>query len=259
MTKKSMLPDKKSEGKQGRSRRGTSPLFLESSSEENAVSRSAVKIPKWYLLRSRGKLKKEFISNLVAEYCKPVRLSDKQVFIPTEMDIKDYTQELFKLSIKQLVQIGKIEEAKPKLSMLDKLAKLKKRKALLVSVYHKNGSRTHYVCARHTRILRINEYKYLCPPNMGNYDNKYSMMSYSYYEDNPFPIQFLSDYKSTTPEGQTIPDAELLEKTMEFEFAQKLAHSKLGERMNIAMIFSILGFLCSAATVILCLKGFNMI
>lgn len=221
--------------------------------------KSEVRIPKWYAVKVRAKLKKDLITGLVGEYAKPVKLPGKQEFRPTDLDIKDYTEELYKLSLKQLVQIGRIEEAKPKLSTVDKFAKLSKRKALLITVYHKNGSRTHYVCAKHTRVVTINEHLYLCPPNMGNYDNKYNMMSYSYYENNPFPIQFNDDYQSTDPRGITIPDGEFLKKTNDFEFAQRLAHSKLKEKINLAMLFSLLAFVCSAVTLILCVKGFKII
>ena len=223
------------------------------------IPKPEVKIPKWYLLSSRTKLKKELIQTLLKEYQEPIKLTPKQSFQPTEMDIKDYMNELQKLSLKQILQIQKIEEAKPKLSITDKVAKINKKKALLVTIYHKNGSRTHYVCARHTRVLKINEHKYMCPPNMGNFDNKYNMMSYSYYENNPFPIMYNNDYRSQTPEGITIPDGELLASTMEFEFAQKLTHSTMASKISIAVVFSILGFVCSAATLVICVKGFNII
>ena len=218
-----------------------------------------LKIPKWYLLRARASIKKNIIGALLEEYDQPVKLTSKQSFKPTELDVQDYKQELYKLNLKQLLQIKKIEEAKPKLAVLDRLAKLNKRKALLVTIYHKNGSRTHYVCSKHTRVITINEHQYLCPPNMGNYDNKYRMMSYLYFENNPFPVQLIDDYRSTTPEGITVPDGELLKTTKDFEFAQRLAHSNLKDKVNLAVIFSLLAFVCSAASVILCLKGFQMI
>ena len=74
-----------------------------------------IKIPKWYLLRARGKLKKDLIQTHVDEYAKPIKLAGKQSFQPTEMDIKDYANELYKLNLKQIVQIGMIEAAKPSL------------------------------------------------------------------------------------------------------------------------------------------------
>lgn len=222
-------------------------------------SKDTLAIPKWYLLRARASLKKDIIKDLLLEYEKPVKLTNKQSFKPTTLDVQDYKEELYKLNMKNLLQIKKIEEAKPKLSWLDKASKLNKRKAMLVSIYHKNGSRTHYICSKYTRVIIVNEHQYLSPPNMGNYDNKYKMMSYAYYENNPFPIQFRDDYQSITPEGITIPDGELLKTTKDFEFAQRLAASNLKSTMNLALIFSLLAFVCSAATTILCLKGFNMI
>lgn len=217
------------------------------------------KLPKWYKLRNRASIKKQIIQELVSEYSMPVKLSPKVSFRPTDLDIKDYAEELYKLGLKQLLMIGKFNEAKTRLSVTDKISKLKRRKALLVRVYHKNGSCTHYVCSKHTRILKINALTYLCPPNKGNFDNKYGMMSYCYHENNPFPIDFNVDTKSVTPTGEPIPDTELLNKTMEFEFAQRLAHSKLKDKINLAVVFSVLGFVCSAATVLLCLKGFDII
>ena len=216
-------------------------------------------IPKWYLLRARASLKKDVIKDILLEYEKPVKLTSKQEFKPTELDVKDYKEELYKLNLSNLLQIKKIEEAKPKLSVLDKFSKLNKRKAMLVSIYHKNGSRTHYICSKYTRVIEVNEHQYLCPPNMGNYDNKYKMMSYAYYENNPFPIQFHDDYTSTTPEGITIPDGQLLKVTKDFEFAQHLAHSNLKSSINLAVVFSLLAFALSAVNTILLLKGFQMI
>jgi len=218
-----------------------------------------LKIPKWYLIRARASLKKTIIADLLTEYEQAVKLTNKQSYKPTDLDVQDYKQELYKLNMRQLLQVKKIEEAKPKLSVLDKFSKLNKRKALLVSIYHKNNSKTHYVCSRYTRVLVVNEHQYLCPPNMGNYDNKYKMMSYSYYENNPFPIQYNDDFRANLPSGVTIPDGELLKTTKDFEFAQRLAHSNLKDKVNLAVIFSLLSFVCSAACVILCLKGFNMI
>jgi len=218
-----------------------------------------IKIPKWYLLRARASLKKDIIKDILLEYEKPVKLTGKQQFKPTELDVQDYKEELYKLNLSNLLQIKKIEEAKPKLSVLDKLSKLNKRKAMLVTIYHKNNSRTHYVCSKYTRVIIVNEHQYLCPPNMGNYDNKYKMMSYLYFENNPFPVQMIDDFKSVTPSGMTIPDGELLKVTKDFEFAQRLAHSNLKSSINLAVVFSLLAFVCSAVTVVLCLKGFAMI
>jgi len=218
-----------------------------------------LKIPKWYLLRARASLKKDVIKNILLEYEKPVQLTGKQQFKPTELDVQDYKEELYKLNLKQLLQIKKIEEAKPKLSLLDKFSKLNKRKAMLVTIYHKNNSRTHYVCSKYTRVIVVNEHQYLCPPNMGNYDNKYKMMSYLYFENNPFPVQMIDDFRSTTPSGMTIPDGELLKVTKDFEFAQRLAHSNLKSSINLAVVFSLLAFALSAVNTILLLKGFQMI
>lgn len=236
----------------------TSSPLNEVKQNSNQVSCS-LNIPKWYKLRLRATIKKDLIQKLVNEYAQPVKLAGGQVFQPTDMDIKDYLGELYKLDLNQLVQIGNIQEAHPKLSIVDKVSKLKKKKALLVSIYHKNGSRTHYVCAKHTRMIKIDDIRYICPPNMGNFDNKYNMMSYTYYENNPFPLIFQNDYQSMTPQGQTVPDGELLEKTMDFEFAQKLAQSSMSNKVNIAMIFSVLAFITGLITIGLCVHGFKLI
>lgn len=97
--------------------------------------------------------------------------------------------------------------------------------------------------------------KYIINVEEAILDVDYRMPHLYYFENNPFPIQFR---KNEIPEGT--PDGLLLENTLHFEFLTALAQVvRINKKLDITMVFAILAFACSAATTIICLKGFKMI
>lgn len=193
--------------------------------------------------------KEDIIKDLIEEYSKPMKVG-KQTFEHSEKDINDYRKELETLKLKQLKVIGQYTRQPPKFGLIGTLVKkLKRRKAILVRIYHKNNSYTDYITGKYTRTIQINEFKYIMPPNYGVQDNKYEMTCYTFYENNPFPLEFRDDRPIACP------DAELMEATLHFEFAQKMAKvTEMTQKINLALVFSILSFGCSAAILIIQLQ-----
>ena len=55
-----------------------------------------IKIPKWYLYKARASLKKSIIGEILKEYEQPVKLTNKQTFQPTDLDVREYMNEILK-------------------------------------------------------------------------------------------------------------------------------------------------------------------
>ncbi len=213
--------------------------------------------PEWYRFGKKKEYKKTRTEILMNEYDKFFK--ENKDFAPNENDRKQYLTELSKLKPKQLFQIGMFQEVKPIYSFIDKWHKLDFKNSIIIRMYHKNNSSTDFVVAKHTRVLSIGNFSYIFPPNAGIFDNKHKKIVYAYYENNPFPIQFGDDFQTTDGKGGTFPDAELLKKTLKFEYAQKLASNEMTKKMDLTFIFSIITMILSSITLILCVKGFKLI
>lgn len=214
-------------------------------------------LPKWFRFKAKKEYKKSRIKELMVEYDAFSKITDDHDL--TETDRYDYMKDLTNLNIKQLTQIGKFQEAKSKYTWMDKWHKLDVKNSMIIRVYYKNNSSTDYLIAKHTRILKIGKFSYIFPPNKGIFDNKHRKTCYAYYQNNPFPIDFSDDFVTGDNKGNTFPDAELLEKTLAFEYAQKLAASEMTKKMDLTLIFCAITMIICAITLLISVKGFDLI
>ncbi len=227
------------------------------------------KLPKWHRFKQKKEYKKARILELMVDYDEFAKIN-KDIELSDD-DREDYLKELTNLSIEQLSQIGTFQEIKPKAKMFkkqrvkpsysltDRWHKIDVKNSIIIRVYHKNKSSTDYLVAKHTRVLTIGNYSYIFPPNAGIFDNKHGKTCYAYYENNPFPIEFGDDFITSDNKGGTFPDAELLKKTLKFEYAQKLAASEMSKKVDTTFIMVIIILILQAAIVLMCVKGFELI
>ena len=203
--------------------------------------------------REKLQLKKDIIQKYVEEMQKPVKIG-KNNFIYTKEDIDTAIKELNKLSLKRLQELKSIKETKPKHSIGDKVSAISTKRAMNIKILNKNGTDTEYTVSKYNRFLSLNKFKYLLPPGMGRYNTKHKMLSYTFFEHNPMPIVYGdNEYLSTV-------DTELLQQSLHFEFAQKMA--KVGEitkTMNLTMVFVILTFVLSAIHLVVYAKESGLI
>lgn len=212
---------------------------------------------KWYEKKRKKALKQHLILKHVKEFSQPKNIGlDKNkrpiVYQEDEKTIKEYTKELQKLTIKELKTIGHVNEFKEyKFKIGEVFKKLNKKKRCIVRIIHKNNTIYDYIISQNTRFFTISDQCYLRVIERGIYDSKYGMICYIYYEGNPFPIRFVNDYSPLDCNGNTVPDTQILKKTMKFEYAEQLATSNLDKNINLAMVFSILSFCAGTACIIL--------
>ena len=208
-------------------------------------------IPSWYKRRERLTLKKELIAELLKSYSEPVQVNEKQWFKPTDNDVKEYEAQLLTIKkLKDLVLIKEIHAIKPDYTFFDKWHKLSVKKALVVSIFRRAGTKTDYVLSNYKRFATIDNKKYLMLPNCSVYDSKHKMQAYHFFEGNPMPIIYEHDIGI-----KTMADSSLLDKSMGFEFAEKMAQAAtITSKLNLAVIFSLLALIVSAAHFIYFLK-----
>jgi len=228
-------------------------------------------VPKWFRFHQKKEWKKQRIQQIMTEYDEKTQIENTPL---DEKDRQEYLKKLIKLNLGQLSQINhyeKIIESNPlftrrknkkptaKHDLIDKWHKIDSKNSIIIRIYHKNRSSTDYMIAKHIRVITINNFSYIFPPNAGVYDNKHKKTCYAYYENNPFPIEFSDDFTTTDLKGGTFPDAELLKKTLKFEYAQKLAASEMSKKVDVTFILVIINLFLTAGIVIMCIKGFKLI
>jgi len=198
--------------------------------------------------------KQDIILEAVKEFAMPKKIEfqkdgKKQImyYEESKKDITEYEKHLKKQKLKRLRFLNYLEPIDRQHSIPDKIKRLSKKLRVIVSIYHSNGTSTDFVTSTDKRIFTIKNSIYIRVQSSGIFDNKHKMMKFCYYENNPFPIQFINDFKTLDAEGKTRPDGLLLKKTLKFEYAGQLADSKLGKSINLTLIFSILGCLIGVA------------
>lgn len=201
----------------------------------------------------RSKLKKEFIREILDDYKKPTTY-DNVTYTPDAKEVKRYTYDLLKLSLEELNMINKIDEFDYELDFMDRLKSLDKKKHAAVTIINDNGTMETGVTHVYSRTFSKDGMTYIVKSEASLKDTEIGMVHFHYYANQPFPIIFK---KNSLPEG--MPDAKLLDNTIEFKTIEALAQIDIDAKVNLVLVFVIINMVVSAAALLVSLRGFKLI
>ena len=264
----SQSPNKQCDGERVGSRReaSISPLFDVSESavcravvppnttqEQLSVPQPILTIPKWYKFFERKELKKKIIKERLDEYAKPFKVAGKD-YSMSDKDILEYNKQLIKLDIKDLLLMGRMLQCELKLDPVDRLKSINKKNHAIVTIFNDNKTTDTGVCHCYDRTFSRRGMTYIIVSSKGWYDPEFKMIHFYYDVNNPIPKDML---KPNLPPD--MDDAKLLDSTIEAKVIEALAAIDIDKKINMLLILGIITFLMSTVTMLVCLRGFEII
>jgi len=176
---------------------------------------------------------------------------------PSKEQREDYHQELSKLKTGELQFIdGKAERIAGKKNIRSKLSALNKKKAILITMFHINGTIGNYVISKYSRSFKIAKNTYIINTQDQYYNIAYKLQSYFFFENVPMPVSF----QTVKDKLEYSVDAKALTSIIKMEYVEMLTKvAKIKDLLIITVIASCASALLSIVCIVLLVQGFNLI